>query len=444
MRYPLGSKGALLTDLGVSIATPLSGRPARRRRPTRSCLYGIRTKIESNAVDVAMLAVADSTSDQTTEWVYMFGQWLAAKYPTHTVRYNLFDFPTSVYLAPITISTGSGPHTINLWNSSIGSSQPSQIVGDRFANAVGAINPDLLIVSHGHNMGSGDADTHTMDCEYVCILENVLLAHPGIAVAFFLQNPNRDSDVQAGRIAAVRALAVDRPEITLLDAYDRFLAAGKLSSLYIDSMHPTLPGQQLYVDALTSAWTAATLDIELPPMQAWLSTPGVNLLTNGDFSTWAGGTGTAPAGWTWNGIGTITQDVSTVYGARPYSVRLDSTGAANSLAQTLNGAALTPLLGQNVSLAVLKRRTGVSASIGRSELRKFGGAQVASSTFDHGSTLAGGAVGGWFWDVVRKYTVGPDATSLRIALNGNPSTLSTSSVWFDRAVLVLGNIPASM
>lgn len=423
----------VVSPLASAITSPSAGSEI-------NTLGAVKSLVVSDGGGVEILVIGDSTGDQSSEWPYMVGAGLAARYPTHTVRWRTFNFATNAYGATTTISTGSGPNTITIQNVSIGSSQAMQVAGDRFPNAVSAIDPALVIVNHGHNHASGDASSTMQDGAFASILENVLLAKPGIAAAYILQNPNRDSSIQDSRIAVVRALAADRGDVTLIDAYSKFIALGKAGSLYNDAMHPSVSGSQLYVDAFFDKWDAAT--VIGPGIDAWLATNGTNLLVNGDFSNW---TGAAPVGWTWNSVGTINKDTSIVVAGHAWSVRLDTTGASNSLTQTITaGALLDSLKGKSLTLAVRQRRNGASASIGRCEIRKFGGTQVAAYTFDHGSTLAGGAVDGWFWNVLRKFVLPSDATSLRVALYGNPSPLATSSAWFDRAVLVEGDFPRNM
>lgn len=49
------------------------------------------SKLARNQQDAVMLVIGDSTGNETIEWVYLFLQGLAARYPTHTVRYYLYD-----------------------------------------------------------------------------------------------------------------------------------------------------------------------------------------------------------------------------------------------------------------------------------------------------------------------------------------------------------------
>ena len=423
------------------LKSPLSSVINRRRRAggaAPSAMAAMKSKIIAGVADVGLLVIGDSTGDQSYEWVYLLAQWFSTEYPTHSVDYLLYNWPGSAYDAPVSIATGSGARKITVWNCSIGSSQPMQVAGDRFHTAVVDTSPDLFILSHGHNMSSGDSNVLTMDSGYSSMLESVLYAKPGIGLGLLLQNPNRDSTIQNGRIAAVQALAASRGDASVIDAHQKFIALGKAGSLYNDAMHPSASGSALIRDAFTETWTSAG-GTSTPPSSAWVSESEVNLLPNGTFSDW---TAAAPAGWAITG--SVTKDL-VLFETGTYSAKIDSVDVSTSLRFTFTaGAALTAMLGNPVSLAVRMRRSGSGLSaVGRCELRAFmTSGQTASSTFDHGSTLINAAQDGWYWNILRGFVVPADTTSLRIAIYGHPSTLaSPSQVWIDRAILVQGEFP---
>ena len=58
------------------------------------------SKMALGLQDTNVFIETDSTGNETTEWVYLFSQWLASRYSTHTVVYRLFDNATKTYSSP--------------------------------------------------------------------------------------------------------------------------------------------------------------------------------------------------------------------------------------------------------------------------------------------------------------------------------------------------------
>ena len=59
-------------------------------------------------VSTAFGVVGDSTGNAANEWVALFGQELAAQYPTYTVNHWVFNTSTQAFDAPTVLQTGAG------------------------------------------------------------------------------------------------------------------------------------------------------------------------------------------------------------------------------------------------------------------------------------------------------------------------------------------------
>jgi lysophospholipase L1-like esterase len=55
-----------------------------------------------------MSVLGDSTGNATNEWVYLFADWLADRYPGHTVRHRLWNIGTLKWDTPTQLQTGAG------------------------------------------------------------------------------------------------------------------------------------------------------------------------------------------------------------------------------------------------------------------------------------------------------------------------------------------------
>lgn len=56
---------------------------------------------------LVLQAIGDSTGDETDEWAYQLGVWLAGQFPNWAVVYHLFNDSGQDYAAPVVISAGA-------------------------------------------------------------------------------------------------------------------------------------------------------------------------------------------------------------------------------------------------------------------------------------------------------------------------------------------------
>jgi hypothetical protein len=393
----------------------------------------------------SVLVIGDSTGNASPEWPFLFGPGVTALYPAVTSRIRTWSTGTTAYETSwTTLSTGSGSPVLSIHNFSVSGSQTYYGLGALFAKAMMWVDPDVIIINHGHNHNS--TALAASRGAFYALIETLLLAHPGVPIAFIRQNPKQDNDTMAAIVALVDEIGAARG-ITTIDAYSAFIAAGKPTSLYDgDNTHPNAAGQLLFHAAVMGCFNEASLVAPQDGKQSSFAVPvraEANLLTNGNFATWTTNPGT-PDGWTKAGAGTMTPEKETTIVAdagRAYSVKLLGTGGASWIAQSITGDALTAVKGKSLCLAIKRY---VSSASSTSTLGK--GAIIATST-SLGSVSAEIASyvtnqTGWVWWALSGFDVPEDTTALEVRLyHDNAATPSTSPAYFDQACLTFGPLP---
>lgn len=406
----------------------------RRRAPSVggggaiTSLSSARLAIADDAGDVNLLFIGDSTGDAAAEWIYLFSEWLATEYPTHSVSYRLWNTGSVAYAAATAISTGSGANTIRIWNASVAGTVPIYHMGANFAAAISDTNPDLIIWNHGHNLLTTE---NLARAEFVGPMDQVRMALPSVPQATVRQNPRRDDDKGALAVAALDSLADGYGDLALIDAYSLFIAQGKDSSLYADNIHPSAAGSQLFLQAAQTAWNGSRAGDSDAVTAAFLESLGTNLLANADFSdpSYAGGT---PTGWTVTGDATCTLETTIVDAGKSQCMKITSTAASSELRQVIS----TPAALSNKSATMAVRMyvpSGQAVTAAGVSLTRI--SPTSSWSISRGST----GVGGWRWFVVATTNLGT-FSNFRAALN-TVAAASSSTVYIDRAILVEGNFP---
>lgn len=97
----------------------------------QSSFSAIANLVAADNRDVNILVIGDSTSNETSEWVYLFFSGAIA--PTHSIVYHLWDDVAVAYASPVTLSTGSGAHTIHVWNASVSGARAMFLFGVNFS-----------------------------------------------------------------------------------------------------------------------------------------------------------------------------------------------------------------------------------------------------------------------------------------------------------------------
>jgi len=307
-------------------------------------------------------------------------------------------------------------------------------MGQHFATAVeGVPTPDLIVWNYGHNILNTFADG-ILQGEVIGPMEMVRLYAPTVPHAYVLQNPRRDDDTQATKIAAIRSVATRRGDVSLVNFHDRWVAAGKPADWYEDNIHPNATGSGHNRDYFVEAWQAAPASAfdSLPP---WLDTTATNLLTNGDFSNWPD---TVPANWTVNGDAVVEKDTDIVDGGAAYSLRITGpTASTPDIRQSLSTASRNALAGKKITLAARLRSNASGVSTGAIHLQVNSEflQVVAGETF---------AQNGWRWAVIADVPVPETVTAIAVRLRSANTAIAGAYTNFDRVILVEGSNPMDM
>lgn len=323
------------------------------------------------------------------------------------------------YASPVTLSTGTrGTLTVYL------AALPGQVAGCMFdgtrkPNAIDAIQtPDLCILHHGHNMQSFNIPSGTSNYAtgaglFLGPIGMTELQWPSVPQLMTTQNPWRDDTGYTKVNEAMKVVALAQPEITIVDSYAQFIAAGKAASLYRDNVHPSdtsanSDGAQLVSDAMISSYRLAKGGLYTTPAWPLLSAP--NLIDNGDFTTWT--EPSPPTGWTLQGSGTAcAKDATTKYGAAAYSMALTPStsivGQNTYLQKYLSNAEMARIAGKTVTVAMLVRGRATQprayASFGVPDFSN------AIKTYVMGDLL--NCKDGWMWLVASGIPVVDDAAA---------------------------------
>ena len=400
-------------------------------------ISAIKKKVVEGTSDASILVIGDSTGDATTEWVYLFAQWLSSEYPTHSVDYYGWDDATTNYLAPIQISTGTGSRKITFWNASLSGSRPDSWMSDRYASAISGKSADLVIWNHGHNVALS-ALNQTSEADYSPWVERVQIEYPFAGTIITAQNPNRDNEAYTPKALLLGNLKDARNGVSLLDVHSRFIADGKPVSYYSDNVHPNATGEAVWADVLKTAWMRAPAGDEEPP-EIWTATTGENLLDNGDFSDFNLAT---PTRWTKGGTGTCTKSVTTVYGSAPYSVKLESNPSSVYLNQVIAAPKLA-LAKANGKVSLAVRRYCEPSAVARVGLTYVAVVSPTEGTKNYLLPVPSinPCTGAWHWVFVRDIPVPNDASAVGVYIYSGSLATAGPVTYFDRVSLVVGSKP---
>lgn len=390
--------------------------------------------IQQGAVDVNILVVGDSTGDATTEWVYLFGQWLGGQHPTHSVSYRVWNSSTLVYDPAISLGTGSGSRTIRIWNASVSGSRPTSWTGDWFP-AIAGSNADIVLWSHGHNIYLSNAEPRLIRGDFLACMEPARQALPTAIHAMVIQNAHRDDTLTETLVAPViRAICNDRGDTGVIDVCAAFLAAGKTPSLYLDNIHPNAAGEALWAQTVARYWqNSGPASRSTKP--SWLDGIATNYIAS---ARPVAANGSLNPGWAINGAGvTVAADTTVVDAGSTYSCKLTKPLGTFGLRCTVNSATTAPLRGKTVTMLVrMFIPEGNDTASGRIGISST----PAGTSLNWPSPVTG--QGGWRWQVLPGHVV-PDEnnSALRIDVDQSSVTPSGTVTYIDRVILVEGTIP---
>ncbi len=410
--------------------------------PPQSAAYTLLSKMRAGLEDVCVICNSDSTgitsgTDGTTpynKWIYKLASYLATSYPGYTVLYYDWNLSSNSYNAAVTLQTGTLGKTLYFYNAAAAGTQPFLLMGNYFETAYAPRTADMIIINHGHN-NDANAAAGTHAGMILGVAYTMLNRHPAAGVMMVSQNPLRDSNLGANRSTGTRQAAI-AAGFSLVDAYSLFLNAGKpdnwwayltATSAY-DTIHPGIIGDQKIFELARDLCT-------------WPCSPSTpkdglgnsnNLLSNSQFANMTSG---VPENWTLSGC-TLSQDtVNFETGTYGLKITPDGTGDAK-ITQALSPALIKQIRGRDVTLAVR-----VFLPSGVTQNANMGGCAFDGISNSRSYGLPSGGRDGFIWKCVRA-TVPTAATALGVQLIAGLSGItSATNVTFDRAILVVGDIP---
>ena len=409
--------------------------------PSIQCQKLLNT-LRSGQRDTAILVVGDSTGNETTEWVYLLASWIAPKYPAYTVNYYLYDTMTGDFPAAgsptAVIQTGSGSFKLNVYNASVAGTIPQYFLGSHW-NALRDIPvaPDLVIVNHGKNMTAQYSNAFSTPWRYLSqateFTESIWQLWPDAGFVWVAQAPNRDDSNMAIAMDLIQSVGRLRG-IGVANVYDLYINAGKPSAWYIDNLHPSTAGTQVYLQPWTIALGSYT-GVQPAQFVSSFDQLAANYLVNGDFAAINSGT---PYGWTTSNV-TCTLSSTQYDNVSGVSLRTTQTanGSASSLKQRFTGTAqLKAFRGRWCTFAVRRYIPSSNASTGAGRIGLLTSSQSANNSPQY---ITG--QDGFRWVVQNVYVAQTDTYLDAIIYNDSATATNADYVYWDRAVLTVGLLP---
>jgi len=415
-------------------------------------------KLRRGVEDAAILVLGDSTGNETTEWVYLSAVALAARFPAYTVNYYLWDVAggSTAYGAATVIQTGSGAKVLNVYNASVAGATTRYFYGSRWAVAVEAVDPDLVLVSIGHNTGdplsTGGGSSTTEQKLFngfrtylLEVCEEIAARRPSAGVCIVAQNPATTPGREAwqGIKASVGQRYAMERGLGFLDVHQAFLdhatANGvTVNSLLSDGVHPTTASQaDIWVPVVDAALRAETQSAGLTRQPSALLCKATNLVLNGDLSAWAGAT---PNSWTLTGA-TLTKETASFYVRGTYSAKFDVPASAGtmSLAQTvtLGAGGIKYVQGQLITVSALVYAPAGTTIVPALTVQDSGGSATQSRT-DMDIT---NQTGRWVWMHATK-AVTAASTAISVTFFPRISGSAAGTVYLQDIKATVGGLPS--
>jgi len=304
------------------------------------------------------------------------------------------------YAPPVILYQGKPGAKLEVYLASL----PGAVAGDMFAGArrkkaLGDIpRPDCALLHHGHNMANFPVafpgDTSAGRGLFLAAVAQTSMQWPGVPQGIVTQNPWRDGDQYARIYEVLRGVAGDAKSMTLIDSYQRFIAAGKRADLYRDNVHPSDrkdqdAGGRLVAEALLAAWHEAQPGAAFRT-PGWQEHPGQSLIANGDFTEWQA---EQPVGWKVGGAATVVKAAEALLEGQTAAVAVLPNGDKGVfLGKTLTETECAAVRGRTITVAALVR---ASAAQPRAYAALVCPVAGANKTFAFGDLNSG--KDGWVW-----------------------------------------------
>jgi lysophospholipase L1-like esterase len=384
--------------------------------------------LDAGAADVSIVVAGDSTGDEDDEWVYLLALDLARRYPGYRVEYYLWNKRSGWPSTPREIQPGApGTHAINIWNMSVSGTTEDYALNYAERSIV-PIQPDLLLISYGHNDGT---DTERFRWGIQSLVQTVAAGSPRTEIGLIAQNPETGNTYQQAR-AAELALLAEQLDLAFVDVLGAFEATGNPDAYLRDGIHPT-PGASYLWEQTVFASMGAGAGKPGPVRMVGAVTRPVSLIRFGDFSRFVKG---QPAGWTLKNT-KATVDFQAAESPHRYAVRFtDQTQGAAYLYQPFN---IKLVRGRWVTVAVRLYVPPAPSSPTIGLVGLLDNRNDASATTQLGN--GDDPRGLYYWQIVSR-KIDPTATSAGVAVyvDSNPDQTpgSMSTIYVQQVMAVLG------
>lgn len=409
--------------------------------------------LEADSADLEWLVPGDSMTDDTGEMAGIIATQLGLKYPRYTVNVIYWNDAGGDYDAPTSIQVGTGTHTFNVYVAAFGGTRSTYMLGSKYAAAIAARNPKLILFVHGLNHVGAGVFANMIRGEFMSATEKMRVTFPSANFAWVAENPKRDdttmeaittytgSGVTINMLQLLQAMSAAQPDITLVDVYSKFIALNKDTGLYSDATHGnTASGKLLYQTAFLEKWAATAPGAFTPGLPFFSTVDGSPLAANGLLTG-----GPPPTSWTAQNSVVIEAELSIIAPGASRSIKLTSgaSGAPN-MRQIITGAGLTAAIANGyITVGTLMYRpAGSAATVGRPNVFVAGAAQTGVSlrndTEGHGD---------WWWRIQPDIPIGAGATSISILTYADTAGAGMDvdhPTYVDRIAVVAGRNPKNI
>jgi len=435
-----GANGpALPADQMAALTNSFAGKagPAATVANTQRLL----TKLYRGVEDASVLHIGTSLGNEDIEYVRLTWNAFASRFPAYTFVYHVWDATSEADWAasPVTIQTGTGSHTVHIWNGCMPGMRTDYFLGSRWQKVLDT-NADLTFIEHGKNEGSSVAASDGMwRGQYLALTETLRRDLPYTGVCLILEPLNTADNDMALKNRVYESVA-QQLGLGVVNVHDAFLATGNPTAyIKADGIHPTTSadapapnGSQLMADQLLAALKLDLGTAAIPNQRpSLLNEIGVQLLSNGNLAAWSG---SAPDAWTLFGS-TASKDTRAGYfeSTNGYAARLQATGAAQS-GMRKDITSFASLKGKWVTLAVRMRIPGgAGGTAGRIAVADGVATVTSSSALSH-------ARDGFHWKFL-PFKVSATAAYLRFYVYADTGTNASADVTIDSVHVVSGALP---
>lgn len=245
----------LAAVIAIAVAVLLVGGAWFWLRPTPFVL--VKQKMAEGEL-VTILVWSDSTGNGNAdprEWPYLFGDWLADRFPASPIHLWQWLEDPEGYADPVSIADGAGGPPITLANFAVPGANMAYGMGERWGPAISRWkDPDLVIVNLGLNY-AGYENEELIRPPFEEGIARLRAEFPKAPVLLVKQNPFSDNDTMDLVYRIIDDIARNEGMATA-DVAGLFKANSEPAKLFLgtDNTHPNQAGQDLYLDAITALW----------------------------------------------------------------------------------------------------------------------------------------------------------------------------------------------